>query len=133
MDRDAAPCGSTKTAQPAVVLTAARNPRNGELLSGLLERQGYRVRAVSDLAEFAACPSSERPDVALLDVSGFGAAIWDACRELSLAGVPVIVFGAKAPALQRVAFTNGARAVLSKPVPVQQVLGMVQALARGIS
>jgi DNA-binding response OmpR family regulator len=119
--------------EPGVILAVDRNPRNLALLSSYLERQGYRVRPVASYEELdRALHGAGPPALALVDLAGFDGGIWERCERLHAAGVPIIVVSPKQSATtQQEGRLHGARAVLTRPLILKQLLGLIQGLSPG--
>lgn len=119
---------------PRTILVVDRKPRNLQLLMQTLDGDGFRTLGVPDLARFDAFiaqPAQAGPiALALIDVDGFDAGIWERCRRLHDSKVDVlVVVGQRAiPLVQVHGARCGARAVLPKPLSPQLLTRMVRGL-----
>lgn len=115
---------------PPLILTVASNPRNLELLDGVLVKAGFRTCGVDTLTALdAALEHAGDFALALVDLTGFDTSIWARCEQLRRASVPFLIISPRQCAdLQRESLRRGARGVLVKPLTVQDLLQMVYAL-----
>jgi len=117
--------------QARTILVVDHNPRNLELLMQVLAGNGFQTLCAPDLAQFdEVIEHAGSIALALVDVDGFDAAIWERCRRLHESKVDVLVLvGPHAiPVVQMHGARCGARAVLSKPLSAKQLTQMVRAL-----
>lgn len=123
-------------AKPAVLLVD-HNARNVELLSAFLQEAGYPTRGLSsitDLDDFLANPRAAAAiSLALIDLTGFDAAIWDRCRAMHDARIGFVII-ARAQSeqaewhLRRDSHGAGARYTITKPLRKEQLLTLVRIL-----
>lgn len=115
---------------PPLILTVASNPRNLELLDGVLTKAGFRTFRVDTLTGLdAALEHAGDFALALVDLTGFDTSIWERCEQLRRASVPFLIISPRQCAdLQRESIQRGARGVLVKPLTVQDLLQLVYAL-----
>lgn len=115
---------------PPLILTVASNRRNLELLDGVLTKAGFRTCGVDTLTGLdVALEHASNFALALVDLTGFDASIWERCEQLRQANVPFLVISPRQYAdLQRESLRRGARGVLVKPLTVQDLLQLVYAL-----
>lgn len=120
-----------------LVLFIDRNRKNAELLAAFLTESGYRTRALYELAEVDALMTNtaKLDDIALalVDLQGFEASIWERCRALHEAHVPFIVIARPHTAeaqqqVRRRSHGAGARHTLTKPMRKEQLLTLVRIL-----
>jgi DNA-binding response OmpR family regulator len=72
---------------------------------------------------------SPLPQLALVDVSGFGAVAWQMCEELRRRNVPFVVMSAPQELdIAHGSLKYGAASVLQKPVAKSALLQLVQSL-----
>jgi hypothetical protein len=77
-----------ESVQPALILTVDANQRNLELLGQVLQQAGYRTLPVATLA--ALDQALKAPvSLALVDISGFDASIWQRCERLHERAIPL--------------------------------------------
>lgn len=113
---------------PALILTVDVNRRNLELLGQVLQQAGYHTLPVATIA--ALDQALEEPiSLALVDISGFGADIWQRCERLRERAIPLLIISARqSAALQQASVTHGARGMLVKPLVVRELLGLIRSL-----
>lgn len=119
------------------ILIVDNNRRNVELLASFLDDAGYAARGVSELDELDSA-LDEGADggsiaLAMVDVTGFDAAVWDRCRRMHEAAITFIVVARTQTAaagrdLRRQSHGAGARHTLTKPMRKEQLLTLVRIL-----
>jgi CheY-like chemotaxis protein len=117
---------------PRTILAVDRNPRNLELLMQVLGSRGYPTLAVPDLVQLDALLARSCPiGLALVDVEGFGTAIWERCQRLHERHVDLLVLVPRRafPFVQLQSARCGARAVLPKPLSPRVLAEMVSSVA----
>jgi len=117
--------------QAGTILVVDRNPRNLQLLMQVLAGNGFQTLCAPDLAQFDQVIAEANPiALAVVDVDGFDAAIWERCRRLHERKVEVLVLvGRRAiPSVQVDSARCGARALLPKPLSAKQLAQMVRGL-----
>jgi len=113
------------------VLIVDRNPRNLQLLMQVLDGNGFQTTGVPDLAQFDAVIAQPGTIVlALVDVDGFDAAIWERCRQLHERHIEVLLVVERhaIPFVQVHGAHCGARTVLPKPLSPKLLARMVRDL-----
>lgn len=113
------------------ILAVDRNPRNLELLMQVLGSKGFSLLPVPDLAQLDAVLAQACPiGLALVDVDGFDAAIWERCRRLRERNIRVLVLVGRhaIPSVRIESARCGAQALLSKPLAPQLLAEMVCSL-----
>lgn len=110
-----------------VILAVDHNPRNLELLSQFLGREGYQTRTVTSLEEFdLALMAPDQIGLALVDIAGFDRSIWERCEALRHDKIPFLVLSPRqSVAIQQESLTHGAHGVLVKPLPVKDLLSLI--------
>jgi DNA-binding response OmpR family regulator len=113
-----------------LVLLVNRNRRNLALLVRYMEREGYQTLSALNLEVFdQALEETENIAMALVDVTGFNAAIWERCDRLHQSTIPFLVIAPRdLPALQQAGMTHGAQGVLVKPLVPNELMGLVHHL-----
>lgn len=113
-----------------LILALDYNPKNLELLSQFLGREGYQVLTASSIEEFEqALMHSKEIDLALVDIAGFDRRIWDICDRLRTENIPFFVLSPKQNvAIQQQSLTHGARSILVKPLVIKELLGIIRSL-----
>ena len=71
------------------------------------------------------------PDLALVDVAGFGEHVWSMCEKLQQADVPFVVLSAKQEMrLSSRTLRYGATSVLEKPVVKDALLHLIESITQ---
>jgi DNA-binding response OmpR family regulator len=114
------------------ILLVARKPGNIRVLSQALESHEYRCTGVSDKEALENLfEQSSYPDLALVDVSGFGKSVWSMCELLQHKNVPFIVLFAKHElSLSSKTLSYGAASILQKPIIKTSLLKFIDSMAR---
>ena len=117
--------------RPASILIVDDTPANLQLLVGVLEGRGYKVRPVPSgkLALLAA--RRDPPDLILLDINMPEMNGYEVCEQLKaddkLKGIPVIFISGLTEQLDKVkAFAIGGVDYLTKPFQVEEMLARVE-------
>jgi DNA-binding response OmpR family regulator len=115
-----------------VILAVDHNPRNLELLSQFLGREGYQTRTAAGLQEFdQALAKPDEIALALVDIAGFERSIWERCEALRHHKIPFLVLSPRhSAAIQQAGLTHGAHGVLVKPLTVKDLLGLICGLLK---
>jgi two-component system response regulator MprA len=114
------------------VLIADDDPVTRSLLGQCLKREGFAVVAAADGIEACSAATSERPDLALVDLllprrDGYSVLLYLRSRE-SLRDLPVIILSAESsPEHPEIARTLGAQAYLTKPCDPTALMAAVSA------
>lgn len=113
-----------------LILGVDRNRRNLELLTRLLNEEGYQTMAVTSLEDLdQALAGTEDIKLALVDISGFERSVWERCERLRKMSIPFLVFSPRQSAdLQQTSLAHGARGVLVKPLAVKELLALIRSL-----
>ena len=119
-------------AEQKTVVVVEDTPELRELLTDLLEEEGYRVLPLRDGLHAAETVREARPNAVLLDLALPGkdgrAVLEELCSDPETACVPVIVVSAYLHALGGSPGPPVARTI-SKPFDLDQIVGEVNALA----
>lgn len=115
----------------AIVLAVDDNPRNLQLISSLLNQNGYKVVVASSGENALKYLSIKRPDLILLDVMMPGMSGYEVCEKVkqtpSLADIPIIFLSAKSDLNDIVkGFKLGAADYISKPFKGEEVLARLR-------
>jgi DNA-binding response OmpR family regulator len=113
-----------------LILAIDRNQRNLELLGQFLQKEGYESVSASTQEEIdTVLDQSDNIALALVDIAGFDARIWQSCEQLRDKGVPLLVLSARqSAAIQQESLVHGARGVLVKPLVVKELISLVRSL-----
>lgn len=112
------------------ILVVGVNARNLELLGGFLEKQGYRSVSAASVEQLDGIIRS-RSDLALalVDVSGFNASIWERCRAIHDKDIRLLIISPKqSAAIQKESLTHGAQGVLVKPLVMRELADLIRGL-----
>ncbi len=112
------------------LLIVSTNQRNLELLVLYLEKAGYSCRTAATLEEIDAELSlRQKPRLALVDITGFNAAIWERCERMRDALIPILVISPRqTSSLQLESISHGARGLLIKPLVINELIALVHNL-----
>lgn len=113
--------------QPRILVMDA-NERNADLLSDFLKREGYQPDVVTtlDTADDIVTEAS-RFAFAIIDIDRFEDPVWPYCEQLHEKRVPFIILSGLQPSsLRRESQEYGARSFINKPVPKQELRGLIQ-------
>lgn len=112
------------------ILALDRNRRNLALLERFLDREGLGIRAVTSIEELdQAIEQVDAFSAALLDLAGFDRSIWQRCERLQEAGIPFLVISPRqSMQLYQAGLSRGAKAVLTKPLGVEDLLALIRSL-----
>ncbi|GCE30409.1 hypothetical protein KDA_58930 [Dictyobacter alpinus] len=118
---------------PRTLLLVNRLPRNLQLLSDYLKKEGYNTLTASNYQEFdQALTQQDSIAGCLIDIAGFDAAIWTRCEKLRAAKIPFLIFSPnQSAAVQQASLSHGAKGVMFKPLVVKDLLGVVQSILEG--
>ncbi|MFW6081151.1 MAG: response regulator [Desulfosalsimonas sp.] len=109
------------------ILAAATNQKNLDLLTQVLEKEGYPVLAAGSLEAIDSVLSENSGvGLALLDLAGFDRRIWERCEQMRNVQIPFLLISAKqSTAIRRETITHGAQGLLVKPLVIKELLGLV--------
>ena len=112
------------------LLLVNRLPRNLELLTDFLAKEGYPTVRAATYEEIDRALVNPPPLAgALVDISGFDAEIWARCEQLRAAKIPFLVVSPRqSAAIQQASLSHGAKGVMVKPLVVKELIGVVQSL-----
>lgn len=122
--------------KPAILIVD-HNKRNVDLLTSFLHEAGYLAYGVSTLRELDAVldDGADGASIALamVDLTGFDANVWDRCRRMHEADITFIVIARTQTEeagrdLRRQSHGAGARHTLTKPLRKEQLLTLVRIL-----
>jgi CheY-like chemotaxis protein len=118
------------------ILIADDNDANRELISVILEREGYRVIEASHGREAITVAQQQRPDLVLLDIhmpqmNGFET-VRAFRTDPDLRQTPVVALTASAMAGDaEAALSHGFDSYLAKPYEISEVVALVKKMAGG--
>ncbi|QBQ55916.1 response regulator [Nitrosococcus wardiae] len=113
------------------IFLVMRKPGNIRVLCQALEGHGYTCTGISDKKALEArFEQPLSPDLALVDVSGFGESVWSMCELLQHKDVPFIVLSAKQElGLSSQTLRYGAASILEKPIVKTSLLKLIENMA----
>ena len=114
----------------AHILIIDDSPTDVKVLTGVLEKAGHKVTAVTRAEAGIAAAKSERPDLVLMDVIMPGMNGFQATRTLSkdpeTSSIPVVIVTTKTMETDRMwGLRQGARDFLTKPVSDKDLLAHI--------
>jgi twitching motility two-component system response regulator PilH len=117
------------------VLIVDDSPTDVKVLSGMLERAGFRVTSAASAEAGIDIAKSERPDLILMDVIMPGMNGFQATRSLSrdpdTSEIPVIIVTTKGMETDRVwGLRQGAKDFIIKPVNESDLITRIKGLLR---
>jgi DNA-binding response OmpR family regulator len=111
-----------------IILALNRNPKNLEILTKILKEEGYEVMGAlnpHELEEFTS--STEKIDIAILDISGFNKTIWDSCELLRVKKIPFLVLSPhQQKTVEKQGMLSGAKGVMTKPLAIKELLIIIK-------
>lgn len=112
------------------VLVVNRLPRNLQLLTEFLGKEGYATVSASSYEELDHILSQATPiDGALVDIAGYDSGIWTRCEQLRAAKIPFLVFSPQlSSAIQQAGIAHGARSVMVKPLVIKELVGIIKSI-----
>lgn len=115
----------------ADLLLIMKRPGNVAVMQQAIAELGVTGVGVTDEREFQErLDDPDCPRLALVDVTGFGAAAWRMCAALQERDVPFIVLSASRDmAVSGRTLEYGAASILQKPVAKSAVLQLIRSLA----
>jgi adenylate cyclase len=122
------------TEEAATILVVDDLPRNVRLLEAVLTPHGYRVLAAGSGAEALRILSSEKPDLALLDVVMPEMDGYEVCRRIrqdpATAFLPIVMITASGNQEKLHALEAGADDFVTKPFAQAELLARIRSLVR---
>lgn len=120
---------------PTRILLAEDDKELVEVMSSLLESEGFRVTAVYDGLEALWAVDEQPPDVIILDLALPGLSGFELCRKIrqrrEYARIPIIVLSGKTDETDVVlALELGADDYLTKPVGKRELVARIKAILR---
>jgi PAS domain S-box-containing protein len=114
----------------ASILIADDNPENLKVLSSILKKEGYNVRAVINGFQAVESVKLMPPDLIMLDIQMPIMDGYKACEEIkaldNLRDIPIIFISAMSVAFNKVkAFNLGAADYIEKPFQIEEVVSRV--------
>lgn len=112
------------------ILLLDKNRRNLELLSEFVGQLGYTGVTFDDpLALRATLEVDSEFDLALLDISGFDAGIWQICELLRTLKIRLLLISARqSQSLQSEGMRHGVSGILIKPLIMRELSGLINGM-----
>ena len=117
----------------AEILVTDDDPNIRELLTDLLEGEGFQVRTAEDGAKALTAVKQKKPDLLILDIMMPNKSGYDVCREIRQTDplLPILMLTAKSEDVDKVlGLERGADDYMTKPFSPQELLARVRALLR---
>jgi DNA-binding response OmpR family regulator len=107
--------------------------QRGDLLSHVLGSVGYQLAPARSLATFdRALAHAEAIRLALVDIAGVDARMWEPCERLRGHGISFLVLSPhQSQALQQASLSHGAHRLLTKPLVIRELRGLMRCLLEG--
>ena len=120
------------TARKTTILLADNEPSFLQLVSYLLQLEGYAVIAVQDGEQAVEQTQAQQPDLVLLDLLMPKVDGLTACQRIrAFSAVPIIILTAWGAEQERVrGFNLGADGYLNKPFNIDELLARLRAILR---
>lgn len=117
-----------------MLLAVDANRKNLEIIDRILREKGFECLTASTLEEFdLIVEGSEKPELAILDVSGFGRDIWKRCEKLQSSSVPFfIIYPSRREKPRGDLASHGAHHILEKPLIVNDFLRLIGDFIGGV-
>jgi len=118
------------SSSPEKLLIVGSNPRNQELLVEFVAKLGYTTLR-ADTLEMLDTLLDDAPQAAfaLVDITGFGNAIWSRCARLHEMDIPLLLIAPRQSlALKQLGFAHGAQTILQKPVGMKDLADTIRGL-----
>lgn len=114
----------------AQILLLMRKPGNVRVLSQALAAHRYACVGAGDREMLETLlQNGAAPDLALVDVSGFGESVWSMCEILQHRNVPFIVLSAKQElGMSSRTLSYGAISILQKPIAKASLLKLIEGM-----
>jgi DNA-binding response OmpR family regulator len=111
-------------------LIVGANSKNQDLLGAFVERLGYSTFRADTLEVLDKMLDEQHPlRFALIDITGFDAAIWERCSRLHQLDIPLLVISPKqSAAVRKLSFAHGAQTVLEKPLAMRELADAIHSL-----
>lgn len=112
------------------ILLVDKNRRNLELLSAFVGQLGYTGVPFDDPVMLReALEVDDRFDLALLDISGFDAGIWQICELLRTLKIRLLLISARqSQSLQTEGMKHGVSGILIKPLIMRELTGLINGM-----
>lgn len=106
------------------ILCLGRNRRNQALLSQVLAKAGYRVEVALTSQDMLSAIEHRAIALALIDISGFDAKIWESCQRLRSRDIPFFVITPSQNAHTPAQYDSNIP-LLVKPLAIRSLLTLI--------
>jgi DNA-binding response OmpR family regulator len=115
---------------PRTLLLVGHLPRNLQLLTDFLTKEGYITLTAKNYEEFDQVLNEQKClDGGLIDIAGFDGQIWTRCEQLRAAKIPFLIFSPRQSAtIQQASLSHGARGVMVKPLVAKELITVIQSI-----
>jgi DNA-binding response OmpR family regulator len=112
------------------VLLVGTQARNLELLSEFIDKLGYQSLCALGIEQIDIILNEENViDLALIDVTGFDASIWQCCQHFQTKGIRLLIISPQQSlSLQYKTVVHGASSVLVKPLVMLELARLIHSL-----
>lgn len=116
--------------RPRTILLVSHLPRNLQLLSDLLTKEGYVILTAASYEEFDHVLNGTQAIAGgLVDIAGFDGQIWARCEHLRAIGIPFLIFSPRqSTAIQQSSLSHGAKGVMVKPLIMKELIAVIQTI-----
>lgn len=114
----------------AKVLLVGTNARNLELLGEFIKKLGYYSLRALGIEQLDPILDGETAiDLALIDVTGFDASIWQRCQHFQSKGIRLLIISPQqSMSIQHNSIVHGASSVLVKPLVMLELTTLIHSL-----
>ncbi len=114
----------------ANVLLVGTQARNLQLLSEFIDNLGYQSVCAQGLEQLdIILNEAQTIDLALIDVTGFDASIWQRCQYFQTKGIRLLIISPQqSSSLQYKSIAHGASSVLVKPLIMLELARLIHSL-----
>lgn len=113
----------------ARILVVGHNPTNVTLMQQLLDQEGFQTAAATSLHGVDTLLQASEPlDLALVDLTGFDATVWQRCERLRELQIPFLLISPRSVGSPVIVPSGGAPTILTKPLSKAQFVTTVRAM-----
>lgn len=120
-------------AKDSTILIIEHNLKNLELLTDFINRLGYRSVPANDLQAIIIDPETiSDVDLALVDISGYGAEIWSVCELIRSKDIHLLIVSQKqGNEITNESLRYGASGLLIKPLVMKELAIFLDSMLHG--
>lgn len=115
----------------AKILLVGRNATNLDLMAQVLRREGYQSVSATSMEALDEAIAAREVDLAMIDLTGFDARLWERCAELQQHEIPFVLLSPRQVATGVMGAAEGKLGeypVMTKPLSMQAFLSTVSAM-----